>query len=249
MLAQRAEHAATAAEDLRRVAALGSELEGLTTRAAALETAGKRLTSAAGTATALRAWGVPVPLDAGRLRALRLRVRAVATEFEGDPSSITRPEEARPTLWDELPAVATAAETALREAWQRYVDTRAQTESAPWLDTLANVPQLRSAIEQFRQIQSAIQQERAKLPTLPADVARLDRYVERLQETWRAIREQLQDPEGAGVSEDVIGFLQRAMSADGARLTDLTPAVLRWLSGHGAVPSVRIYLGAAGGRR
>ena len=249
MLAHRAERAAAAAEGLRRVASLGSELEGLTTRAAALETAAKRLASAAAAATALRAAGVPAVLEAGRLRALRERARDAATAFEADPASITRPGETRPTLWDELPAVANVAETALREAWQRHVDARAATEAAPWLDTLADVPQLRTAIALFRQIQRAVQEERAKLPTLPADVARLDRYVARLQEAWQAIRVELQDPEGAGVSQEVIDFLQHAMSPEGARLAELTPAVARWLRDHGAVPSVRIYLRTPGGRR
>jgi len=174
------------------------------------------------------------PANADELSEKARTLRAIATEA---PAGLADPPfNVLHEFILRLRALATSADSAIREGWRRFAVENSPGGSNEVLDALVKLPQLRAGVIHIRQCRSKIA---ALADAPPADPARAIGELRELVAEHRAAWAQLTSD---NLPDAVILFL-RACGGEGALVTALTAEVRDWLETRNLLGSLRIRIG------
>lgn len=174
------------------------------------------------------------PANAGELSEKASTLRAIAAEA---PAGLANPPfNVAHEFTHRLRGLATAADSAMRDGWRRFIAENSPGGSDEVLEALGKLPQLRAGVTHIRQCRQKIA---ALAATPPADPARaIDQFRELVAEHRTAWTELTSD----NLPAAVIMFL-RACAGEGALVTALTAEVRDWLEARDLLSSLRIRIG------
>ena len=234
MLIERATGLAARITRYRNLRGTADEADHFQTRAIQFGNVSERLTRTHDALRRFKEAGIEVafvPADAAGLAARAKKLRLAVQE---DPAALRDPPfDLKYAFTDRLLAVSNAADRAMTEAWERYVDERADLHSDDVLNALAALPQFRSSVMKIRQCRASIAALGASLPSdPPTAVACLSAIVDEHRTAWAELT-------ADGIPDAVIAFL-RACAAEGAPISGLTDEVRGWLESRNLLKAFRI---------
>jgi hypothetical protein len=122
-----------------------------------------------------------------------------------------------------------AVDRELKSFWDEYTSRKVPPISREELDVFADDPKLRDKVRTIRDTVSAVLQLSDRLPRDKDQLRRFEDKVDELTRAWKSLTEAA----GGHAPPEVIRFLQRAGTVEGAPLTLLTRTVIEWLDQNG----------------
>lgn len=237
MLLERAAGLAESISRYQKLKIAANEAELFRTRAAQVGEAAALLTQARAALSRFSKAGVAIdyfPANVEELSEKATKLRAIAAE---DPAGLANPPfNVTHEFTNRLRGLAVAADTAIREGWQRFVAENGPGGSDEVLEALGKLSQMRAGVTRIRQCRQKIA---VLATTVPADPVRA---VEQLRELATEHRAAWTELTADSVPPAVILFL-RASAGEGAPLTALTGDVRDWLETRELLASFRIRIG------
>ena len=122
-----------------------------------------------------------------------------------------------------------AVDRELKSSWEEYSSRKIPPISREELDVFAEDPKLREKVRAVRDAASAVLQLSDRVPRDKDQLHRFEDKLAELTRAWKALTEAA----GGHAPPEVIQFLQRAGTVDGAPLDLLTKSVMDWLDQSG----------------
>ncbi|MBP0496275.1 hypothetical protein [Roseomonas indoligenes] len=218
--------------------ALATEAEGLRTRAEQLRAAARELRRVRAQQAALRANGLEPERDGTSSPPLVARARELLGAFGADRKAIlTVHPPLDHSFLRPIKSVCEKVDLACANAWQ----TSAGAILGPLPDDLLNVlERIADLAPEVRRIR-ALQHEGQGIVTgnpgssaeaVAAELARLRTISTEKSEKWAQLS-------GGGIPAEVVSFLRRAAVRE-ARLSEVTPGVVEWLTVRGLLNAFRV---------
>lgn len=208
----------------RQAKTAGDQAGAFKARAAQFSDLSLKLRQAIGAWQALEHGKVPVerphPLPGPRKEVLALKEKFVADPASFETANTHFRHELAPAISKRTSQIADSA----KQAWETFVDERADLPRREVLDTLATLVSYRQHVERILRQAENVAALRATVPsaeTIDSVLAALDRARKEKDEAFAAMS-------GDALPPEVLKFL-RAASQQGASLADYTDVVRIWL--------------------
>lgn len=225
------------------------ELNGLKKRAEQAALLEKRANDLEAPATQLRQLdpSIAVLLDLGErasfenqtVAALKSRINDLQSRYLLDKNVMLDPfpkEDIRFVLNRALEQLPSKSTIVLLEAWANWARRQLPPVDDEVLTLLEKITALREAVLAVKRLKQEAHLLSSSLPPDKDATVRLTSLATAIGETWHNLT-------GDGVPPAVLAFLRKAISIDGAKLQDMSPEVLDWMSEHSLSNSLRIRVG------
>lgn len=167
------------------------------------------------------------------------RINDLRTRYLLDKNVMIDPfpkENIRYVLYAALEQLPDKALDALLKAWGEWSRKQLPSVDDDVLMLLERIEALRTPVLNIRRLLADAEGICSVLPKDRESVVRLTALGDTMRDTWHNLT-------GDGVPLTVLAFLRKAITAEGAKLQDLTQEVLGWMSEHGLSNSLRVRVG------